>query len=285
MREMTYPVADVLPGAADLLVRNVNPTASSGHVDLNTWRGGGQASGAVTVDGRYGTLALTTDGGNTASWVYTLHPGLDADGIVDTDNFSVVVRDIYGGESVQPLSINLAPLSHVPECDDINLNWAVTPSGAPVSYMEGTLSFRDTDMNYDPEETLTLSVNGTAVTEEAILTGHYGQLTISPDGSFTYTTTRIGEALLEDFTYTATDKAGNVAEAHLYIRLGDGAPAFPNTGGTGEGVFSVVDGTLATFMDAAAVPGTEATPTLPEPVEVALANVPLPYDVDATQHI
>ena len=242
------------------------------------------ASGTVTVEGRYGSLALTTDGGNTASWVYTLHPGLDADGIVDTDNFSVVVRDIYGGESVQPLSINLAPLSHVPECDDINLNWAVTPSGAPVSYMEGTLSFRDTDMNYDPEETLILSVNGTAVTEEAILTGRYGQLTISPDGSFTYTTTHIGEALLEDFTYTATDKAGNVAEAHLYIRLGDGAPAFPNTGGTGEGIFSAVDGTLATFMDAA-VPGTEATPTLPEPVEVALANVPLPYDVDATQHI
>ena len=63
-----------------------------------------------------------------------------------------------------------------------------------------------------------------------------------------------------------------------------GAPAFPNTGGTGEGVFSAVDGTLATFMDAS-VHGTEATPTLPEPVEVALANVPLPYDVDATQHI
>ena len=47
---------------------------------------------------------------------------------------------------------------------------------------------------------------------------------------------------------------------------------------------SAVDGTLATFMDAS-VHGTEATPTLPEPVEVALANVPLPYDVDATQHI
>lgn len=221
-------------------------------------------------------------GGNVASWVYTLHPGLDADGIVDTDNFNVVVRDIYGGESAQQLSITLAPLSHMPECDDINLNWAVTPSGAPVSYMEGTLSFRDTDMNYDPEETLTLSVNGTAVTEESILTGRYGQLTVSPDGSFTYTTTRIGEALLEDFTYTATDKAGNVAEAHVYIRLGDGAPVFPNTGTTDEGVFS---GTLATFMDAAAVPATEAAPSLPEPVEVGLANIPLPYDVDATQHI
>ena len=122
-------------------------------------------------------------GGNVASWVYTLHPGLDADGIVDTD---------------------------------------------------------------------------------------------------TYTTTRIGEALLEDFTYTATDKAGNVAEAHVYIRLGDGAPAFPNTGTTDEGVFS---GTLATFMDAAAVPATEAAPSLPEPVEVGLANIPLPYDVDATQHL
>ena len=125
-------------------------------------------------------------GGNVASWVYTLHPGLDADGIVDTD---------------------------------------------------------------------------------------------------TYTTTRIGEALLEDFTYTVTDKAGNIAEAHVYIRLGDGAPAFPNTGTIDEGVVSAVDGALVTFMDAAAVPATEAAPTLPEPVEVGLANIPLPYDVDATQHI
>ena len=58
---MTHPFADVVPGASDLLVRNVNPTASSGHVDLNTWRGGGQASGTVTVDGRYGTLATFMD--------------------------------------------------------------------------------------------------------------------------------------------------------------------------------------------------------------------------------
>lgn len=264
-------------------------------------------SGTVEVEGRYGTLVLTTDGGNGASWSYTLNPGVDAEGITDVDSFDVVVRDIYGGESSQNLIINLAPLSHAPECDDVNLNWPKTSSGAPISYLEGDLSFRDVDMAYDPGEHLSLNVNGTAVTDETSVVGQYGSLTINADGSFTYTTERIGESLLEDFTYTVTDAAGNSAEAHLYIRLGDDAPVFPNTGDTEEGIvtldtdaglfaglnlFSTDEHALygasdpATAGDGAMDAPSYMPPDVPamsDPVEVTLVSIPLPYDADALQ--
>ncbi len=254
-------------------------------------------SGTVEVEGRYGTLALTTNGGNEASWVYSLNPGLDAEGITDTDTFGIVIRDIYGGETAGELSVHLAPLSHAPECDDVNFNWPRTPSGTPVSFLEGNLSFRDTDMAYNPDERLTLNVNGTDVVDAAVVAGRYGSLTIAPDGAFTYTTERIGEDLLEDFVCTVTDAAGNTARGRLYIRLSDNAPVFPNTGNTEEGVFSTENGeesfsalfSLMNMADTAfdaGLPDVSVMAAAPaEPVEIALASVPLPYDTDATQQL
>lgn len=256
------------------------------------------ASGTLELAGRYGLLVLTTDGGNAASWSYRLNPGVDAQGITDVENFAIVVRDIYGAESSQNLSIDLAPLSHAPECDDLNFNWPRTPSGGPLSFLADELSFRDADMAYDPDESLSLSVNGTTITEEASVAGQYGSLTVRPDGSFTYTSIRIGEDLLEDFTYTVTDAAGNSAEAHLYIRLSDNAPVFPNTGGTEEGIFAVQTDadlfaglTLFSQADAATpaaapahapAPADDGAAGMPaaEPQEVTLASVPLPHDAE-----
>ena len=232
-----------------------------------------------------------------------LDPGVDAQGITDVESFDIVVRDIYGGESSQSLSIDLAPLSHAPECDDVNYNWPRTPSGDPVSFLEGDLSFRDADMAYDPDESLSLHVNGTSITEAASVAGQYGSLTIHPDGSFTYTSVHIGEALLEDFTYTVTDAAGNSAEAHLYIRLSDSAPVFPNTGGTEEGIFAVqteaglfagldlfsADGSAFSGLtdgEQAPAPADDGAAHMPqgmpaaEPLDVALTGVPLPYEAD-----
>lgn len=258
------------------------------------------ASGTVSIEGLYGTLVVTTGGGNGADYVYTLREGLDAQGITDVDTFAIEVRDIYGASSSQSLGISLAPLSHAPECDDINLNWRYMPSGAPISALESELSFRDADMAYDPEESLQLAVNGVAVGPEGetSITGRHGKLQIAADGSFTYTTDYVGEPLLEDFTYTVTDTTGNTAEAHLYIRLGEGAPAFPNTGLTEEGVIPSAE-ELAAFSGqpdaalwaSAGTPGDTAQPAdaahaaAHEPAEIGLASVPLPYDVDGVQHL
>lgn len=250
---------------------------------------------------------------DTAEYTDPIRPGLQSKINFLYDYWlpeDVVVRDIYGGESSQNLSINLAPLSHAPECDDVNCNWPRTPSGAPVSYLEGELSFRDADMAYDPDESLSLNINGTTVTEETSVAGQYGSLTINPDGSFSYTTELIGEDLLEDFTYTVTDAAGNSAEAHLYIRLSDDAPVFPNTGDTEEGIVTLdTDAGLFAGLnlfstDEHALYGADAPVDVPaagdgamdapsymppevsamsDPVEVTLASVPLPYDADALQ--
>ncbi len=263
------------------------------------------ASGEISVEGQYGTLVVTTDGGMNASWVYTMHEGLDMQGITDVDSFDIVVRDIYGGEASQSLDIALTPLTHAPECEDLNLNWPQTPMG-PASFLTGDLPFSDADMGYDPDESLQLSVNGSAVTEQVTVQGRYGALTINPDGSFTYTTEYLDQDLLEDFTYTVTDSTGNSDEAHLYIRLSDNAPAFPNE--QAEHSLSGEDRPLmpdtaenplddatsddvspddAAPMSADTAPDASSEPVhdahdpydaLPEPVDVDLANVPLPYD-------
>lgn len=258
------------------------------------------ASGTVSIEGLYGTLVVTTGGGNGADYVYTLREGLDAQGITDVDTFAIEVRDIYGASSSQDLGISLAPLSHAPECDDVNHNWPYMPSGMPISALESELSFRDADMAYDPAESLQLAVNGVAVAPEGetSITGRHGKLQISADGSFTYTSDYVGDPLLEDFTYTVTDTTGNTAEAHLYIRLGDGAPAFPNTGLTEEGIIPSAE-ELAAFSGqpdaalwaSAGTPGDTAQPAdaahaaAHEPAEIGLASVPLPYDVDGVQHL
>ena len=107
-----------------------------------------------------------------------------------------------------------------------------------------------------------------------------------------------------------TDAAGNSAEAHLYIRLSDDAPVFPNTGDTEEGIvtldtdaglfaglnlFSTDGHALYGADDPVDVPAAgdgamDAPSYMPpevsamsDPVEVTLASVPLPYDVDALQ--
>lgn len=237
-------------------------------------------SGSVEVEGRYGVLVIQTAGECAATWTYTLRPGLDAEGITDEESFDILIRDVYGAESAQSLTIQLAPLSHAPQCEDVGYDWPMTPDGTPISYLDGALSFHDEDTGYNPDETLSLSVNGTVVADQVSVAGQYGSLTIHADGSFRYTTDYTGEDLLETFTYTVTDAAGNSDEAHLYIRLSDNAPAFPGTG-TGDAAAD------AFFADA---PGTGgempgALPEPPEPLEVTLIGVPLPYDADALQAV
>ena len=250
------------------------------------------ASGELSIEGQYGTLLMTTDGGASATWVYTMKPGLDSQGINDVDSFDIVVRDIYGAESSQALDVTLTPLSHAPECEDLNITWPKTPAGLPVSFITGDLPFSDADMGYDPNESLQLTVNNTVITSQVTAQGQYGTLTINADGSFTYTTTSINQDLLEDFTYTVTDSTGKSDEAHLYIRLSDNAPAFPNAGAqenslSGENQTLAFDEAGHNDAPAGDVPGGDLPSgdmpgdALPDPVEIGLANVPLPYDPDA----
>lgn len=251
------------------------------------------SSGEITVEGKYGTLIVATDGNASATYTYTMKEGLDKEGLRDVDSFNIVVTDEFGGTTTESLVITLSPLSHKPECDDVNYNWPKTHTGSPASFLSGNLSFRDADMKYDETETLHLAVEGVAVEGETIqIQGKYGILDIAADGTFTYRVPEhLGEDLLESFTYVVTDAAGNHAEACLYIRLGDNSSPFPNTGTTEEGIVPAGSGIdPAIFADFNFLSGTGSAPStgidhggnnISAPIEVSdvgLVNVPLPYD-------
>ena len=201
-------------------------------------------AGETVINGTYGTLKITTDGSSSAAYVYTMNPGLDSEGIRDVDRFDIVVTDEYGGRTTEALAINLAPLSHRPECDDVNYNWPRSHTGNLASVLDGQLSFRDADLEHDDTESLQLIVNGEAVgSDGSVINGDYGVLDIKADGTFSYRSPQhLGDDVLETFTYTVTDQAGNQAIAHLYIRLGDNSSPFPNTGTTEPGIVPVGSG-------------------------------------------
>jgi VCBS repeat-containing protein len=200
------------------------------------------SSGFITVEGEYGTLMVGADG----TYTYTLSPGMDAAGIDDEENFTIVATDVYGASSQQNLLVTLTPLTHAPECSDVNVNWLYTPNGAPSTIITGALAFSDVDLGYEnPTESLLLQVNGLTVpaNEACVIGGTYGALTIDNAGQFSYTPSDgyLNQPYLDHFTYTVTDQTGNVAEADLYIRLSDDAPVFPNTGDAEAGTFSEAD--------------------------------------------
>ncbi|MDE6735399.1 MAG: hypothetical protein K2J64_08050 [Desulfovibrio sp.] len=234
------------------------------------------SAGETTIEGAYGTLVVSlAEGRSGASWTYTLKPGMDGQGIDDVESFGVVVEDSYGAYVPASLDITLKPLTHAPECEDVLKNWDKTESGRPVSFIDGQLAFSDADTAYDPTESLHLTVNGEAVTESRQIQGKYGVLTIGPDGNFIYNYTLGTENfdVLEDFVYSVTDSKGYSDTAHLYIRLSDDAPAFPGA----EQVPETPQGS----QDApAGMEGSDTAPQedAPEPAEIGLASVPLPYD-------
>ena len=146
-------------------------------------------------------------------------------------------------------------------------------------------------------ESLQLIVNGEAVgSDGSVINGDYGVLDIKADGTFSYRSPQhLGDDVLETFTYTVTDQAGNQAIAHLYIRLGDNSPAFPNTGTTEPGIVPVGSDQAANILADFAFLDTIGPDTasysnslrhgngLPtssdhEVDDVELVNVPLPYD-------
>lgn len=243
---------------------------------------GGQAlapSGETVIDSAYGVLVVRTNGGPSASWTYTMKPGMDELGLDDVESFGIMVADIYGGNSSRSLDITLKPLTHAPECEDVFVQWETMPNGKPVSFMEGQLEFSDADFNYGPE-TLHLSVNGTPVTESVQIVGQYGKLTIEPDGSFryNYTVSSDNRDVLEDISYTVVDSKGFSDTAHLYIRLSDNAPEFP---GTTEAQGNVVhEDAIPDSSDGTGMDAQDQNPqdSMPEPEDIELANVPLPYD-------
>ncbi|WP_431080253.1 retention module-containing protein [Pseudomonas thivervalensis] len=188
------------------------------------------------INGTYGFLTLDANG----NAVYHSNPNtVSAPGA--TDVFTYTVRDADGDESTTTITI------------DVHESCLVATSDQEISVYEKALDLNQdgqdlapgTVTGSDPSATsetasgsLVGSVSGAvgAVTFALVgnASGAYGQLSLNPDGSYTYTLTTPAtttphandgpNVLSESFTYQATDSLGNTVTSTIVIDIVDDVP-------------------------------------------------------------
>ena len=174
---------------------------------------------AGTFIGAYGTLVLAANG----SYTYTPGAGAQAlvNGQVANDVFTYIASDGTASDTAT-LTIAVTGLSGVPNAVD---DTASTTENNAVS---GNVLANDTDAENDP---LTVSDPGTYV-------GDYGTLTLSSNGSYTYTPNAAanalsaGEVVDDVFTYTASDGTGSDTATLTVIVTGTNDAPTIDVGGT-----------------------------------------------------
>jgi VCBS repeat-containing protein len=189
------------------------------------------------INGTYGYLTLDANG----NAVYHSNPNtVSAPGA--TDVFTYTVRDADGDESTTTITIDVHDVCLVATPDQ------------EVSVYEKAL-----DLNQDGQDLAPGTVTGSApsATSETAsgslvgsvsgavgavafalvgnATGAYGQLSLQPDGSYTYTLTAPAtttphandgpNVLSESFTYQATDSLGNTVTSTIVIEIVDDVPS------------------------------------------------------------
>ncbi|MBV4494260.1 retention module-containing protein [Pseudomonas sp. SWRI12] len=206
-------------------VRAGNDTSTSAVGGLNT-----------QINGTYGYLTLDANG----NAVYHSNPNtVSAPGA--TDVFTYTVRDADGDESTTTITV------------DVHESCLVATPDQEISVYEKAL-----DLNQDGQDLAPGTVTGSApsATSETAsgslvgsvsgavgavtfalvgnATGAYGQLSLQPDGSYTYTLTTPAtttphandgpNVLSESFTYQATDSLGNTVTSTIVIDIVDDVP-------------------------------------------------------------
>ncbi|MBO3273853.1 VCBS domain-containing protein [Pseudomonas schmalbachii] len=216
----------------------------------------GQGSNVGTVGtsfiGTYGTLTLNADGSytyvldNANPAVQALRTPLD----VLRESFTYSIRDLAGATSSALLTITIQGRNDNPiAVNDSAL--AVEAGGTfndiPGIDPSGNLLTNDTDVDANDGKVLTgvragpeaASAPFTAVNGSQSIQGLYGTLTVAADGSYTYVVNndlpavqglKIGDSLVEQFTYSMRDTAGatDIAQLNILIRGAYDAPVARN---------------------------------------------------------
>ena len=174
---------------------------------------------AGTFIGAYGTLVLAANGS------YTYTPGAGAQALVNgqiaNDVFTYIASDGTASDTAT-LTIAVSGLSGVPNAVDD------TASTTEDNAVSGNVLANDTDAENDP---LTVSNPGTYV-------GDFGTLTLSSNGSYTYTPNAAanalsaGEVVDDVFTYTASDGTGTDTATLTVIVTGTNDAPTIDAGGT-----------------------------------------------------
>ena len=198
----------------------------------------GSGVSGTGVTGQYGTVVIHPDG----SYSYTPNREVTnslADGEEVKDVFTYTISDGKGGYAHTTLTITITGTNDDPTANpDVN----TVREGAPdhpdhednnpdTTIIVGNVTDNDTD----PDIGDTLTVIGVQKGEHAspftgatTVTGDYGEVTINPDGSYTYALDNTnlavkalgkGETLTETFTYTVKDEQGATAFTTLTITI------------------------------------------------------------------
>ena len=190
-----------------------------------------------TVEGKLvinGFNALT----GTVSYTYTLEDNQDHSGGPVTDVFSITATDVNNDTSTPPFTLTITIVDNVPTAvldkDSViegqQATGNVITDAAPSDNVDADTG-KDTQGADGAKVTAILSDNpgGSPLTAVPVggvtINGQYGQLTINPDGSYSYQANlNINNAspVLDTFTYTLTDSDGDVSTTTLEITIGDG---------------------------------------------------------------
>lgn len=194
--------------------------------------------------GAFGTLTLGSDG----NYTYVLdnnNPQLQAlrtNGDVLTETFTYQIRDLAGASSTATLTITIRGTNDNPLAVDdstVAIEAGGTANASPGLNPSGNVLTNDTDVDANDSKTVTDIRTGTeiaggtftGVTTSQTLNGLYGTLTISANGTYSYVVNnnlaavqalKVGDSLVETFTYRMRDTAGATDIAQLNIRI-DGA--------------------------------------------------------------
>ncbi|PBJ24138.1 hypothetical protein BSF44_21800 [Pseudomonas sp. ACN8] len=194
--------------------------------------------------GTFGTLTLNTDGSfsyvvdNNNLRVQALRTPFD----VLTETFTYQVRDLFGASNTSTLTIIIRGANDNPLAADDNtvaVEAGGTANGTPGLNPTGNVLANDRDVDANDSKTITDVRGGdktatgtfTTVGTTQTLDGLYGTLTINADGTYSYVinnnlaavqSLKVGDSLVETFTYRMRDIAGATDVAQLNIRI-DGA--------------------------------------------------------------
>jgi VCBS repeat-containing protein len=194
--------------------------------------------------GQFGTLTLNADGtfsylvDNDNLRVQALRTPFD----VLTETFTYQVRDLFGASNTATLTIIIRGANDNPRAADdstVAVEAGGTANATPGLNPSGNVLGNDRDVDANDSKTVTDVRGGdkaaagtfTTVGTTQTLNGLYGTLTINADGTYSYVINnnlaavqalKVGDSLVETFTYRMRDTAGATDVAQLDIRI-DGA--------------------------------------------------------------
>ncbi|MGJ7517370.1 VCBS domain-containing protein [Pseudomonas baetica] len=194
--------------------------------------------------GAFGTLTLGANG----SYTYVLdnsNPQVQAlrtNGDVLTETFTYQIRDLAGATSTATLTITIRGTNDNPLAVDdstVAVEAGGTANATPGINPSGNVLTNDTDVDANDSKIVTGIRTGaevaggtfTGVIAPQTLNGLYGTLTINANGTYSYVVNnnlaavqalKVGDSLVETFTYRMRDTAGATDIAQLNIRI-DGA--------------------------------------------------------------